>query len=202
MSTEFQFRRLCDHGDKDWHCTVCCLAYLRQNLPRVEKAVRNRDKTSQGGGSSRPASGSREQINVGAFALLQDVAREGGTNGLERNLATLHEPERADTARLVRQFRSRCALVLKDALAPFPLTWDAKDVDENGNPIRNKPVLCPVVNENGDCGGQLYVHRDDQPTSPNYGKAAIIVCRNDDEHAWPMADGGWLRLGVLFGGVS
>jgi hypothetical protein len=191
---------LCPHGDKDWRCTICCIANLRRDTPRLQKAVRVRDTASMDG--PRPGFTSRPPINIAALALLQDLTRLGGPDGIEHTLNTMRDPQIiADIERRTRQYRSRAALILHDALAPYPLTWDTPGVDADGQDIvETKPVPCPVVSEYGDCGGPLMVHRDGDETSDNYGKAAVIVCRLKDDHEWPLAHGGWLRLGVLLGG--
>lgn len=191
---------LCPHGDKDWRCPTCCLAELRRNTPRLEKAVRNADKTISGGSSS-PGFGSRVPagFSVSAFSLLQDIRQHGGLDIIEKQLNTMRDPERLTALRkTLRQWRSRASLILRDALAPYPLTWDTPVPQQDGTDrIENRPVPCPVVDEYGDCGHPLLVHRDNDPGSPNYGKAAVIRCRARDDHEWPLAHGGWLRLGVL-----
>lgn len=203
----------CPHGDKQWRCPTCCLLELRRNLPRLDQAVSVRDKTV--GGGPRPAFGSREPINVSALALLQDIRKAGGCNGIEHNLATISDPEGlAALRKSLRGWRSRSALILRDALAPYELVWPVHGprTNKNGEPLRNdhgvqvegwqdRPVLCPVVNDEGDCASPLLVHREDDPGSVDYGKATVIRCRRHDDHEWPLAHGGWLRLGVLLGGT-
>jgi hypothetical protein len=191
----------CPHGDKTWRCPTCCLADLRRDLRRLEAAVSDRDKSTPGGG--RSVFGSREPINLPALALIQDIQQAGGLDYVERQLNTLRDPVLLrDLRKNLRQWRSRAALVLRDALAPYPLTWDTDSTDDNGNPtVVTAPILCPVVDEYGSCNSPLLVHRDNDPVSDDYGKPAVIRCRKDDTHEWPMADRGWLRLGVLLGGV-
>ncbi len=193
---------VCPHGDKPWRCPTCCLAELRRKLPRVETAVRVRDKT--GGGSSGGVFGSRIEINTDAFALLQDIRKAGGLDKIEADLNTLRAPRPLnELRRTVRQWRSRCDLILRDATAPFPLTWDVPGLDKQGLPIlTTKTILCPVVNEHGDCGGELHVHRDDDPKSLTFSSPDLIRCRRNDDHEWTIKHGGWLRLGVLLGGVA
>lgn len=204
---------LCPHGDKTWRCPTCCLLELRRNLPRLEQAVSVRDKT--GGSGPRPAFGSREPINSSALAVLQDIRKAGGLDSVEAQLSTLRDPARlGDLRRQLRQWRSRTALVLHDALAPYQLVWPVHGpiLDKTGQPLldehgqaregwRDKPIPCPVVTVDGDCNAGLSVHRDDDPDSPDYGKASLIRCQRDDTHEWPLAHGGWLRLGVLLGGT-
>jgi hypothetical protein len=191
----------CPHGDKDWRCPVCCIAEIRRNLPRLERAVAVREKTGDSEGAARFFA-SRELINVAAYALLQDLNRAGGPTGLEHALNTLRDPARlAEVKREVRQLRSRLALILRDALAPYPLTWDTSSTDHDGRrTVETKPIPCPVVDQDGDCAGPLYVHRDNDPDSDDYGKPAVIRCKHDDDHEWTLAHGGWLKLGVLLGG--
>jgi hypothetical protein len=191
----------CPHGDKDWRCPTCCIAEIRRNQPRLHRAVSIREKTGGSEGTARFFA-SREPINVPAYALLQDLNRAGGATGLEQALSTLRDPSRlAEVRRTLRQLRSRLALVLHDALAPYPLTWDTPTIDQHGRrTIETKPIPCPVVNENGDCGGPLHVHRDNDPHSEHYGKPAVIRCKHNDDHEWTLAHGGWLNLGVLLGG--
>jgi hypothetical protein len=198
-------KRLCPHADKEWRCTTCCIAELRRNHTRLTAAVSVRNKTGNDG--PRPAFGSREPINVSALALLQDLGQHGGTDGLEAKLATTRDPNALrDLQRQVRQYRSRSALILHDALAPYPMLWPVEETvtdkatGEQKQVWKDRPIPCPVIDEDGPCGGDLMVHRDDDPASPNFGKAAVIVCRSDDEHEWTLAHGGWLRLGVLLGG--
>lgn len=182
---------LCAHGDKEWRCPTCCLMHLRRDLPRLKDAVQNHQR-GLGGGSG--AFGSRVPTGFGtaAFALLQDITQAGGLDYIERDLNTLLDHERLQALRRdVRQYRSRCALILHDALAPFPLLWP-----------NNDPVLCPVVDERGSCNAELLVHRDNDQHSDNFGQAAVIRCRYDDDHEWSAIRGDWLRLGVLFGGVA
>jgi hypothetical protein len=192
--------RLCAHGDKEWRCTICCVAYLRRNETRLRRTVRTR--TSGTGDGPRPPFGSREPININAHDLIQDLNSHGGTDGLEHKLNTYRDPQALATLqRQTRQYRSRCALILRDAVAPYPLTWDTPTVDSDGHPtVRTLPIGCPVVSEHGGCPGELYVHADPDPLSPHYGKAAVIQCHTDDDHEWTLAAGGWLRLGVLLGG--
>lgn len=203
----------CPHGDKDWRCPTCCLAELRRNHPRLVAAVRNRDQGGPGGGKA--VFGSRVPINDGALALLQDIAAAGGLDSIEGALNTLRDPARLAAVKTnLRKWRSRCSLVLKDSTAPYPLLWpdwvparDAKGqpvLEPDGEPkmvLKDKPVACPVVSDEGDCAGDLMVHRDDDDDSPNLGKPSAIVCRRDDDHAWTLANRGWLRLGVLLGGT-
>ena len=182
---------LCPHGDRDWRCPTCCLMDLRRDYSRLVQAVTEAEKGTGGGRSSF---GSRVPAGFGtaALALLQDINARGGLDYIERELNTLRDPEPLGLLRRnVRQYRSRAALILHDALAPYPLLWPD-----------NTPVACPVVNDEGDCAGGLLVHRDNQPASPDYGKAAVIRCRAHDDHEWTVADAGWLRLGVLLGGVA
>lgn len=195
-------RASCPHGDKEWRCPICCLAALRRDLPRLHRAVSVRDKTGTLGG--RSAFGSREPINTSALSLLQDIDHAGGLDYIERELNTLRDPQRLGPLRRhVRQYRSRCALILHDALAPYPLTWDTPGVDDDGKPIvETKPIPCPVVNDIGSCDAPLMVHRENDYRSEHFGKAAVIRCRIDDEHEWTLANAGWLRLGVLLGGVA
>lgn len=196
-------KRLCPHHDKDWRCIVCCLAYLRRNTHILDRAVQTSDRGRTDG--PRPPFGSREPINVSALALVQDLNQHGGTNGLEHKANTYRDPQaHADIKRRIRQFRSRCALILGDALAPYPLTWDTPVTRETDgqtvHTVETRPIGCPVVTADGPCTGELYVHADDDAGSANFGKAAVIVCHADDEHEWTLASGGWLRLGVLLGG--
>lgn len=204
---------LCPHGDKDWRCVICCLASLRRDHQRLTRAVRTRDKSGSDG--PRPAFASKEPINLGALALLQDIAKTGGLDRIEAQLNTLRDPEPLrELQTKVRKYRSRCALVLKDALAPYPLTWAVYGprTSPGGRPVLNSdgqqvdgwqdtPIPCPVVNEHGDCAAPLLVHRDNDPDSKHYGKAAVIRCKRDDDHEWQLAHGGWLTLGVLLGGT-
>lgn len=193
---------LCPHGDRDWRCPTCCLAELRRNHPRLMLAVQVRDKT--GGSGGRTPFGSREPINVGALALLQDVMAAGGLDRVEEQLATRRDPALlAALRKQVRQWRSRSALILKDALAPYPLTWDTHSTNDKGEPtVVTRPIPCPVVTAEGNCPGTLDVHRDNDPASLDFGKAAVIRCNRDDDHEWTLQAGGWLRLGVLLGGVA
>lgn len=199
-------KRLCPHGDKDWRCATCCIAELRRNHTRLEAAVSIRDRGRPVG--PRPGFASREPINVSALALLQDLKQHGGPTGLEQQLATTTDPQTlTDLRRKVRQYRSRSSLILHDALAPYPLLWPVEVTvtdEQTGQPktvVKDKPITCPVIDEDGTCAGDLFVHRDDDPASADYGKAAVIVCRRDDEHEWTLKAGGWLRLGVLLGGT-
>ena len=194
---------LCPHGDKDWRCPVCCILSLRRDLRRLERAVRANEK-STGGGASSFGSRVPTGFGVAALALLQDINTAGGLDYIERQLNTLTDPEAlADMRKKVRQYRSRCALILHDALAPYPLTWDTPGTTQTGEEIvETKPVPCPVVHELGQCGADLMVHRDNDPKSEDYGKAAIIRCRHNDDHEWTLRNAGWLRLGVLLGGVA
>ena len=187
----------CPHDDKPWRCVPCCLAELRRSVPLLTRAVRVRDKGGQDG--PRPGFASRPPINVAAFALLQDIKQAGGTDGLEATVNTVSDPnELYETRRLIRQYRSRAALVLHEALAPYPLLWPYIETTASGEEVtRNKPIGCPVTSEDGQCQGALMVHRDNDPASPNYGKAAVIRCQVDDEHEWAWAFGGWLRLGAM-----
>lgn len=184
-------RDLCPHQDRDWRCPVCCLQSLRRDLPRLQRAIRQNEKTSGGGsltfGSRVPAG-----FGTAALALVQDITAAGGLDYIERQLNTLRDHAPLSLLkRSVRQYRSRCALILHDALAPYPLLWPD-----------NTAVTCPVVDEFGSCDQPLAVHRDNDPRSEHYGKAAVIRCRRDDDHEWTVADAGWLRLGVLLGGVA
>ena len=182
---------LCPHHDREWRCPVCCLASLRRDLPRLRSAVRNNEKGAAGGSSSF---GSRVPTGFGtaAYSLLQDIQARGGLDYIERELNTLSEPQPLnDLRRNVRQYRSRCALILHDALAPYPLLWPDNSV-----------IGCPVVDEYGTCAAPLKVHRDNDAGSEHYGKAAIIRCQRTDDHEWTVAHAGWLRLGVLLGGVA
>lgn len=192
----------CPHGDKDWRCPICCLAELRRKLPRIEAAVTARDKT--GSSSGRSVFGSRMEINTSALALLQDVSAAGGLNTVEHHLNTLIDNLALNQLkRNVRQWRSRCNLILKEATAPYDLTWDVPGTDKDGNPtVRTETILCPVVNEHGDCAGRLQVYRDNDPKSATFMRPQTITCRNDDDHTWGVHYGGWMRLGVLLGGVA
>jgi hypothetical protein len=192
----------CSHGDRDWRCPTCCLLNLRRDLHRLELAVSVRDKSSAQGG--RSIFGSREPINLPALALLQDIHRAGGLDYVERQLNTLRDPAvLADLRTGLRRWRSRAALVLRDALAPYPLTWDTPGLDDTGRPtVVTRPIPCPVIDQIGTCDGPLHVHRENEQTSADYGKPAVIRCPRDDSHEWTLAQGGWLRLGVLLGGVA
>lgn len=192
----------CPHGDKQWRCPTCCLAELRRKMPRVERAISNREKT--GGSSGKSVFGSRMEINTSAMALVQDISRAGGLDKIEADLNTLTESLTLNQLRRsVRQWRSRCDLVLREVTAPYDLTWDVHETDSDGNHhIRTRPILCPVVNEHGDCAGKLQVHRDDDQDSATFGREQTITCRNADDHTWGIQYGGWLRLGVLLGGVA
>lgn len=196
-------RPTCPHGDKTWRCPICCLADLRRDLPRLRTAVRHTQKGSSGG---RSAFGSRVPAGFGtaALALLQDITQAGGLDYIERELNTLRDLERLQQLRRhVRQYRSRAALILHDALAPYPLTWDTPSTSQAGETVvETRPIPCPVVDDIGDCGAPLLVHRDNDPDSEDYGKAAVIRCKRDDDHEWTLANAGWLRLGVLLGGVA
>jgi hypothetical protein len=190
---------LCPHQDKPWRCITCCLKALRNDLPRLQRAVKNAEKNNQTG--SNPGFGSRVPagFSVSALALVQDLEQAGGLDRIEQQLNTLRDPELLrDLQRHVRQWRSRCALILRDALAPYTLTWSVRERDG----WRDRPIPCPVVNEYGDCAAPLIVHRDNNPESASYGKPQTIRCRTNDDHEWPLAHGGWLRLGVLLGGVA
>lgn len=194
---------LCPHGDRDWRCPVCCLADLRRDLPRLQRAVRQNEKGT-GGGSRGFASRVPTGFGTAALALIQDINARGGLDYIERQLNTVRDPEPlALLRRHVRQYRSRAALILHDALAPYPLTWDTPGVNRDGDPIvETKPIPCPVVDITGSCGAALLVHRDNNPKSEHYGMAAVIQCQRDEDHAWTLEAGGWLRLGVLLGGVA
>lgn len=193
----------CDHGDKPWRCPVCCLAELRRNLPKLEQAVTNAESAKGGGG--RPGFGSRTPpgFSLPALSLLREIRDAGGLDIVEAQLNTLRDPERLTAVRRsLRQWRSRAALVLQDALAPYPLTWDTPVTAEDGTArVETRPIPCPVVDEDGDCAGPLMVHRDNNERSPDFGKSTVIRCGYDDDHEWPLASGGWLRLGVLLGGT-
>lgn len=206
---------VCDHGDKPWRCPTCCLAELRRNLPRLEKAVRGATRGNANSGS--PGFGSRVPagFSVSAFALLQDIRQHGGLDIIEAQLTTLRDPERLEQIRrTLRQWRSRASLILSDALAPYPLRWPVYGPlwNPDGTPVlnddgqqqdgwRDQDIPCPVVSDDGDCAAPLLVHRDNDPDSPNFGKPESIRCRRDDTHEWTLAHGGWLRLGVLLGGT-
>jgi hypothetical protein len=188
----------CPHRDKPWRCVTCCLAALRRDLPRLERAVTVRLDGAERADYVRGGMPSWELINLNARALIQDIERAGGLDQIEAKLNTYRDPDAlADLRRHVRQWRSRAALILADVLAPVPLMWDA-EVDGT---IKTIPVLCPVVSDQGDCHGSLRYHRDDDPNSDYYERRAIIRCARDDDHEWHIRHGGWLRLGVLLGGT-
>jgi hypothetical protein len=200
----------CPHGDREHRCPTCCLLALRKYMPALDRAVSIRDKAP--GSGPRPAFGSREPINTSAFALLQDINRAGGLNTVEHHLHVLRDPELRGLERNVRQWRSRASLILRLATAPYPVLWPTlvpvvragKPVlDGRGQPrleLRDRPVPCPVVLEEGDCAAPLRVHRDDDPESPSFTRPELIRCARYEDHEWTLAHGGWLRLGSLLGG--
>lgn len=185
----------CPHKDKPWRCIPCCISALWRDVPRLERAIRNQERAGNDG--PRPGFGSREPINLAAYALLQDLGRHGGVGGLDNALHTLRDPARLnELRRRTRQYRSRASLILHEALAPYPLRWP---VDQPDGTCKDEDVPCPVIDDEGTCGGQLLIHRNTDSTSGTYGKPLTIVCRYDDTHEW-AAGLGWLRLGVLLGG--
>jgi hypothetical protein len=190
----------CAHGVKEARCVVCALAELRRRLPEVTRAVAGAREVGPAAEFTSGGAPSWEPINLAAMSLLQDINADGGLDAVEAALNTVTDPERLRVLqRNVRIWRSRATLILGLALAPYPLRWDRRKTDGT---VETVNVLCPVVDDQGDCGGILRVHRDNDPSSEHYGRAAVIICTHDDEHDWPMREGGWLRLGVLLGGVA
>ncbi len=190
----------CAHDDRLNRCVICALAELRRNLQALDAAVTGlRDKTTSSD-YVRGGAPSWEPINLAALSLLQDIRDAGGLNHVEATLNTSLRPRQADNLQKdVRQWRNRAALILGQALAPYVLLWD--QTDENGS-TRTIPVACPVIDEHGECGAPLRVHREQDPTQPNYSRPVTVTCTRRDDHDWPISHGGVLRLGVLLGGVA
>lgn len=191
---------ICAHGVKEARCTICALAELRRRLPDLSRAVAGAREVGPAAEYTSGGAPSWEPINLSALSLLQDIDAKGGLNTVEASLNTLTDPEQHRAlSRDVRIWRARCTLILGLALAPYPLRWDRRT---SSGTVETVNVLCPVINDQGDCGGILRVHRDNDPASEHYGRAAVIICTLTDDHDWPLRDGGWLRLGVLLGGVA
>lgn len=191
---------LCAHMVKEARCVICSLAELRRQLPELHRAVTGPREVGPAADFTKGGERSWEPINLAALSLLQDIDARNGLDAVEAALNTTTDPERLrEVQRDVRIWRSRCVLILGLALAPYPLRWDRRKPDGS---VEEVDVLCPVVNDTGDCGGTLRVHRDNDPNSEHYARAAVIICTRDDDHEWPLRHGGWLRLGVLLGGVA
>lgn len=100
--------------------------------------------------------------------------------------ARLSDPAATEARRALGAWVRRCALVLREARAPYTL------LGPDG-----RAVACPVV-EQGEtgayvCAGDLLVFRDDETGVPR-----VIRCRRNVTHEWPNGPA-WMRLGALLG---
>lgn len=100
--------------------------------------------------------------------------------------ARLAHPDATEARRALGVWVRRCALVLREARAPYRLLGPD-----------SRPVECPVI-EQGEhgaypCRGELLVFRDDETGVPR-----TIRCRANVTHEW-LSGPGWMRLGALLG---
>lgn len=100
--------------------------------------------------------------------------------------ARLAHPDAIEARRALGTWVRRCALVLREARAPYRLLGPD-----------SRPVLCPVV-EQGEvgafvCHGELLVFRDNETGIP-----VTIRCHNNVTHEW-VSGPSWMRLGALLG---
>jgi hypothetical protein len=182
----------CSHGDRPLRCGICALMELRQAVDRIHIAVTDPRAVTGGSDFVRGGAPSWEPINLAALSLLQDIRAAGGLTLVEATMRSTVAPESAAVAvRQVVGWRNRAHLILGTALAAYALLWPD-----------NTAVLCPVIDEHGECAAPLKVHREQDPDHPSYGRPALVQCARDHDHNWPLAYGGWLRLGVLLGGVA
>jgi len=113
---------------------------------------------------------------------------------LAQALATAQEqrlsaPTVTEARHDVGAWARRCALVLRDARAPYRL------IGPDG-----ALITCPVIEQGPElayvCGGALMVHRDDATGVPR-----SIICTRHATHEWPQGPA-WMRLGALLGVLS